>query len=490
MYKKSVILFIIIFYSVITYSQQNFYKRDIQFISPWWIALSENSDSLIIIDQQGNLLINSKKIYSGTFSGEYNKSFVVLDENKAPLLVANDSMFFIKGQIIEKSTDVELNASTQNNLIFKDTNGNIVARLDQNTGNLLLKGVSCIPEQIFFEADSLGGISDAILFQNKIHVVAMYDPDTVPGYPDNDKGAKFFKQALLSENKEVFSFESNSVGEKGQNTDLFLDASNQLGFLSRTWMGYMYGFNFKYRIWDGNTIILQDTIIQANYGITPRISFSSTGKAHIASYSAAYYFPVYHKKNESSPYEWQSFQLTNFSNVTNDMEVTMKNDIFYISCKHDTFNTSDVPKLRVYQINGNQLSIADFQYNIESNCDIKVAPNNQIWMLYLKNDSLYIEKWGSTIENEFVASDININQKATMFFKSDGTPVIAYQTYNKIVVLERNNLNWKKIYEKNNLLQSKYSNNTRHPSLLVKNNKVFLVFADAKRVYCSQICNY
>jgi len=338
-----------------------------------------------------------------------------------------------------------------------------------------------ISQQILYSNDSLIGASNAVIYKGEVHFVVAQNPKgNFPGY--SDPNSKWNTLSLRNESGKVIDYESSSVATTPDMTDLQVTPDSNLAFVFREPTGNTYGFRMMYSEWNQSTFTLTDTIFQNNnWGTWARICYNENKQPLISSFSFAGYALLLHAKMPT----WQTYNLTNNGNDVIQLSSVYNNQKLLISGRHGLLKT-----IRLYTV--------DFQTSLVSNevidsgafhnCDLKIH-NNIVYSLYSSNKYLYLANnaTGSWVTDSIFKMD-TVYHRASLFFKTDGTPVIACQNNDTLSVIEKQNNGWNIIYSHENLIKGNTLSG-RNPTLLYKKNLLHVFFADAKNVYLVNLEN-
>lgn len=121
-----------------------FSKAGQLFNAPWWIVISNNSsDTVLTVDRYGNLFIRGGNLKKGGIfpNGNFtSNSTIINDRNGTPIFAFNTKYSYVKNEILENQCNDSLDNFSVNNLVIKNALGNVVARFDEITGNIYIKG--------------------------------------------------------------------------------------------------------------------------------------------------------------------------------------------------------------------------------------------------------------------------------------------------------------------------------------------------------------
>ncbi len=336
------------------------------------------------------------------------------------------------------------------------------------------------PTVIYSDAN-MSGTSRAVLFNNQVHFLVSYDAkiNGVASYPD--KGAYWHKIKLASEtSSNVVTFESASVADNAQMSDLTISKDNKLGVVYQAPTGQGFGFRMPYHIWDGQKLTSSTIFPNANLGSWPRIQYNNSNLPVVCSFAFACYALWYHYLPTSSG-TWASGQMTNCGEPMTNAQMVFINNVLYVA----TSAESQVPyKLKVFSVENNAAAkLVESSQNISSMCAI-ASVNNGYKVLALLDDKLLL---GSGGNYETVAAEKNIYHRATVFYDDAGVATVAFQTDKVVSVVRKVGSVWKTIYQHNIPLSSLQQSWTRGPSLLLKNNSLVVVYNDDTKVYLKKL---
>lgn len=338
--------------------------------------------------------------------------------------------------------------------------------------------------EILLTDEDLSGISNAVLFNGKIHFVVGLDP--VLNIPGNAPNSEYVKLKLYNESgHHVFDFEPSSVACWPQSADLKLTPDNMLAFVYQAPTGQAYGHRMHFKISDGTSLKTDEIIFpNANWGTWPRLEFDSDGNALVVSFAHAGHYLKFHQRTK---YGWGSSSIDGPNSYSGDLVTAMNGDDLYILGR-DGFHLMDYDHvLKLYSFDNGTWNDENIDIDISRSCDLKIIENT-IYALYTQGGMVKLAEnsSGEWITETIVAKD-SVFQMANLFFKNDGTPVVACQNYTSLSVLEKAGNKWKEIFTNDNLIRRDYLEGSRYPSILYKNNELYVLYADMKNVYLTKL---
>ena len=337
---------------------------------------------------------------------------------------------------------------------------------------------------ILLTDDDLSGISNGVIFNGEIYFVAGLDPvSNLPGYPDPN--SEYVKLELFNESGHVFDFEPSSVACMLHSSDLKLTPGNELAFVYQVPTGHAYGHRMPFKIWDGSSLTTDEIIFpNANWGTWPRMEFDSNGNANVVSFAHAGLFLKFHQRNK---YGWVSSSIDGPGSYAGDLVTAMYGDDFYILGR-DGFNLLDYGHaLKLYSFDNGMWKAELIEPNISRSCDLKIV-DKTIYALYTQGGMVKLAEnsSGEWISETVTAKD-SVFHMAGLFFKEDGNPVVACQNYTSLSVLEKVGNKWNEIFSNDKLIRRDYLEGSRYPSILYKNDKLYVLYADMKNVYLTEL---
>jgi len=110
-------------------------------VHPYYKAKAQDGSTVFTIDNNGNMEYSAPSVTFGAISGTYTNSFIIRNASNTIKFVFNQTEAKISGSLIQNCSQSTLDAYTTNNLVIKSNTGAVVARFDEATGNLYLKGI-------------------------------------------------------------------------------------------------------------------------------------------------------------------------------------------------------------------------------------------------------------------------------------------------------------------------------------------------------------
>jgi len=120
---------------------------DVTLTQPYWTAQTQTGDNVLMIDKDGNMIVYTTDLHLNTQPPASTNSFVVEDQDGNKICTFKPTEAYVKGFIVTNADYNTLNASSvSKNLIIENSAGERVARFDQTTGNIYLKGNYCVED--------------------------------------------------------------------------------------------------------------------------------------------------------------------------------------------------------------------------------------------------------------------------------------------------------------------------------------------------------
>lgn len=113
----------------------------INFNSPWWQAKDGSGNTVLIIDTNGNMFVNSSTVNSGTAPPVTLSNSLVIRNTTSNVFSFNKSETYITGSITQDAATIQ--AEDGNDLMVKNSSGINVAKFDGGSGNIYLTGSLC-----------------------------------------------------------------------------------------------------------------------------------------------------------------------------------------------------------------------------------------------------------------------------------------------------------------------------------------------------------
>jgi Secretion system C-terminal sorting domain len=333
-------------------------------------------------------------------------------------------------------------------------------------------------------------------------MIAKDPQDHFPGYPDVN--SDFYKLDLFSEGKPIVPIEATGASASLMHGYVAVSSDNKLALTYQAPTGTSYGFKGAYKRYDGNNnlSVNENVFTNANWGSWMRnIETVPTPTENITtrlvSFSHAGYYPMIHKRDEAGA--WTNYYLQGPNVYVGSLSAIKDNITNEVHISGRWGYGSQTPVLRYYKLNSalNSFSPLDFAIPIQNSCDIKMNNANYPGMLVVHNDKLKLltQTGASTwaLDSSLVYQK-GIDHRASLFFRTNGTPVVAYQTVDKVAVIQRNASTgvWDVLFAHNNLIPTEFVGSTKGPTLLMYCNDLHIVYNDGKNVYKMNIdraCN-
>lgn len=333
-----------------------------------------------------------------------------------------------------------------------------------------------IAPRIIYTDNTMSGRGNAVVFNDQVYFLIGYDAtkDAIATYPD--KGTYWHKLRLASEsNPSVVVLEANPVTWPPPNTSLALTPDKkQLAMVYRIATGNFYGFRMPYSLWDGQKLSSSLVFPNENFGIYPRISYRADNSPIVTSFSAAGYFMLHHALTNGL---WNAQQGTGFGEWMGDLQTVYANNTLYTGM---LVATNTPFRLQVNALAADNVSrVLENTTTISSFCDIAYS-NGAYQVLIVKDGKLLL---GANNTYETVATEPGLGYHATLFYDGN-TPVIAFQTVKRVRVLRRQEGEWRAVYNYDLALSPE---KLAKPSLVLKNNQLYVVFNDDTRVYLAKL---
>ena len=325
-------------------------------------------------------------------------------------------------------------------------------------------------------------ISNAVSFNNKITFLAAHSgAANFPGYPDPN--SMFYKLTLAKDDGSVVGVESQSNSDPVTITSLTPQGNISMAY--RKPNGLQYSFNGKYREYNaGGTLIAdENTFPNHNYGTNFQYGFGSDGLIRGVSFSAAGYALIFHKRIAVN--NWGFTQMSNYGNIYWNVTAAMGNsNALQIMAKWDNNGVND---LDYWQVDASDAA----QYVGAVTTGIKEVyetqfHQNQIKSLFGIGNELRLITLNpgnaTPVSNILVANNLTDLRGGRFAYRADGRLVVAYQTPALVKVVQETSAGsgvFSEIYLYNNLPTVK----PMTPSLVVKNNNLYVVFANDNTVY-------
>lgn len=165
----------------------------------------------------------------------------------------------------------------------------------------------------------------------------------------------------------------------------------------------------------------------------------------------------------------------------------MNGDDLYILGR-DGFHLMDSDHvLKLYSFNNETWEVKIIDIDISRSCDLKIV-DHSIYALYTQGGMVKLtENSSGEWISETIAAKDSVFHMASLIFKNDGTPVVACQNYTSLSVFEKVGDSWKEIFTNDNLIRRDYLEGSRYPSILYKNDELFVLYADMKNVYLTKL---
>ncbi len=333
---------------------------------------------------------------------------------------------------------------------------------------------------ISYTNNSMGGISNALIYSGQIHYAVNHTHYelSLSGYPD--VGAKGWTSQLRNESGTLITTYENSPfgADFAQSNDLQKTPSGNLAYAYRKWAGVGYGFDGFLKTWNGSVLSSESVFPTANIGLYQRLRYGTDNMPRITHFAAAGYNFIYSNKPAAV---WQHFDLGALGAYAYDYASVMQGNDIYTS-----FGIGGNNIVLYKEVSGSwsgQLIATG-----TDNCDLKFSPTNNLQSLFENNFQIRLGTFSGvwSFEN-IVTTTERIKHRASLFYRTDNTPLIVYQTDNRLVVLEKQGASWNEIYHHTNLNYSIFVGNTRQPTLLYKGTDLYVVYADAQNVYIKKV---
>jgi YD repeat-containing protein len=345
----------------------------------------------------------------------------------------------------------------------------------------------------------LGGISNATLFNGKIYLMAGIEPqNNFPGYPDPN--AEFYKVNLINDMGVVVPVETLGASASLVHGYVNVSADNKLALCYEAPTGTMYGFKGVYKRYDINHTlgINENVATNANWFAWMRNieTPNDTITTRMLSFAHAGYYPMIHKRKQNGT--WQTLVLQGPNIYLGNLAAAKDNLTNAVHLSGRQGYGTQTPTLRYYKVNEavSGFSIWDFPIPIQSNCDLKMTPSNFASLLYFEDNTLKVITQSATTWNiENLIYQKGIEHRASLFYRTNGQALVAYQTDEKVVVLQKNITSgaWEVYFAHNNLLPTDYVGGTKGPTLLIECGDLHVVYNDGKNVYKMNLdrpCNF
>lgn len=326
-------------------------------------------------------------------------------------------------------------------------------------------------------ANLLVGISNAVVLNNMITFLLGEYPQagTVRGYPSAN--ARWNQLHIANERGKVHTLENQSVAAYPSDASVAITRQHKLGIVYRKPTGAGYGFKMPYKIWNGTRMQIQEYIFtNHNWGAWGRLKYTNQGQPIIASFAHAGYALMLHNKSS----HWMTRQGTAYGTYIADLQASYYHQ-FYISGRANN-------QLYLYWPTSQAIGHQKIANQVRNNCDLKVHQGSFYALYFTQSSQLVLSKnVGSRWQQDLVTTTQRINHKASVFITRTKKILVAYQTDRQLVVLERQANGWHKVFEKTGLLRNNYGNYSHHPTMLYKNNRLYIVYADARHVYLTPL---
>jgi YD repeat-containing protein len=347
----------------------------------------------------------------------------------------------------------------------------------------------------------LGGITNAIVYNGKISTLLSKEPqDSFPGYPDPN--TDFFKLDLYTEGSPLVPVEATGAAASLVHGNIAVTADGKLAITYQAPTGTMYGFKGVYKRYDTNNALVlnQNVFTNANWGAWMRNieTPNDTITTRLVSFSHAGYYPMIHKRHQNG--NWINYYIHGPNIYVGNLSAAKDNSTNEVHVSGRWGYGTQTPKLRYYKLNlANSLTGAftDFSIPIQNSCDLKMNPSNYPGLLFYHNNKLklYTQTAASTWSLDSLIYQKGVEHRASLFYRTNGTAVVAYQTEDKVVVIQKNTISglWDVLFTHNNLLQTEFVGSTEGPSLLLYCGDLHVVYNDGQNIYKMNIdrpCNF
>jgi PKD repeat protein len=338
------------------------------------------------------------------------------------------------------------------------------------------------PDTIYSHT-TLSGISNVVLRNGKFSFMAAKDPAShFSGYPDTL--SQFVKLDLVNESGVLYNLESSPAAAHLIHGNLTLTPDHKLSMVYQAPTGNMYGFRGMRRIYNTGTTLSTNEMAfaDANWGAWMRHQERDT-VSRIISFSHADYYALLHKK--STNVGWNTSSLGGPNYILSEIMMAAQNDTLHYSGVFNSSSPAYLKYRRIWTGGGNTFNFTSITPT--HNCDVirENTTGNMSLLVNQRDTLLRIYSIGNNWYSEVIAFQPGFDHRASMFFRSNGNLVVAYQGYNKLVVMEKNKISslWSVLYVHNYISPSEQIGGTRAPSLVMKGTDLWVIYCDANRVF-------
>ena len=352
----------------------------------------------------------------------------------------------------------------------------------RNTGTVGIQGRK---GDVFYTNPTLSGISNVVLHRGQFALMIAKDPSSkFPGYPDTL--SQFIKMDLINESGTLYNLETSASAAHPVHGNVAVTPDGKLSVVYQAPTGTSYGFKGMHRIYNcGSSLDLDEQVFtNANWGAWMR-HIEETNRTRVISFAHGGYYVLHHKKENGGA--WQTVSLGGGGSYLGGIQLAKKSDnSLWLSGR---YGTTAVGSLRYYTSpDGTSYGYGEFPTTMispSSNCDIKFTNTEQLSLLANQNDTLRLltNTTGTSWSIENIVYQPTIEHRASLFYRTNGNTVLAYQTTDKLVVMEKTSGVWSVKYAHNNLIQSDQIGGSRAPSLLMKGSDLWVVYGDGQNVY-------
>ena len=378
-----------------------------------------------------------------------------------------------------QTTQTALNLA-QNNYFVTITDGK--GCTTRNTGTV---GTQSKRGEIFYSNPTLSGISNVVLHRGQFAMMVAKDPASkFAGYPDTL--AQFIKMDLINESGTLYNLETSAAAAHPVHGNVTLTPDGKISMVYQAPTGTSYGFRGMHRIYDcGTTLSLDEQVFSnANSGAWMR-HIEETNRTRVVSYAHGGYYILHHKKENGGA--WSTVSFGDANNYLAELALAKKSDNSLWFSGRYGFSVGG--PLRYYgSADGTSYTYGEFSNPVSAvsnNCDAQFTGTDQLALLFNQNDTLrlFVNVSGNSWTGENIIYQPNIAHRASIFYRPNGNPVVAYQTTDKVVVMEKINNTWAVKYVQNSLIQSEQLGGSRAPSLVIKGTDLWVVYADGNNIY-------
>lgn len=325
--------------------------------------------------------------------------------------------------------------------------------------------------------DDIYGISNVVNYQGSMYTLVSYAPkNNFPGYPD--AGTFFYEYALLNiETGTTYAVENQAVADQSRHSDLVVTPDNRLAMVYQKPTGYFYGFDLMYKEFANGAFIRTSKVFHnANAGAWPRLSFSDFGDACVVSFAHDCYQLWYFQENGTV---WSSSELSYCGNYYADTQFQMIDNTIFLS------TLEGGGYLLWAGVGSNQLTTEYVDVDVTGNGAMALDDWGDFSVVYSKGSNImYAQRvWDGFWDVELVDEGQSAGHRIALAFDHNDNPIVAFQSNNKVKVLQKTGNAWTPIFQVYIPAQNMPPSDVgRGPSLVKKGAQLFLVYADFKEV--------